>query len=40
MFKRGSMRVGDVLKLREPGIVSLTDLLDDGDDGADDVDQP
>ena len=40
MFKRGGMRVGDFLKLREPDIVGLTDLLDHGDDGVDDADQP
>ena len=40
MFKCGGMRVGDFLKLREPGIVGLTDLLDQGDDGIDDADQP
>jgi hypothetical protein len=34
------MRVSDFLKLREPGVVGLTDLLDHGEDGADDVDQP
>jgi len=40
LFKRGSMRVGDFLKLREPDIVGLTDLLDHGEDGVDDGDQP
>ena len=40
LFKRGGMRVGDFLKLREPDIVGLTDLLDHGDDGVDDADQP
>ena len=40
LFKRGGMRVGDFLKLREPDIVGSTDLLDHGDDGVDDVDQP
>jgi hypothetical protein len=40
LFKRGGMRVSDFLKLREPGMVGLTDLLDHGDDGAEDVDQP
>ena len=34
------MRVGDFLKFRESRVVGLTDLLDHGDDGADDFDQP
>ena len=34
------MRVSDFLKLRKPDVVGLTDLLDHGEDSADDVDQP
>ena len=42
LFKHGGMRVGDFLRLTlcEPGIVGLTNLLNQGDDGVDDADQP
>jgi hypothetical protein len=33
VVKRGSVRVSDLLELREPGVVGLTDLLDHADDG-------